>query len=177
MTGFIAAYASEAASIRAVDRLRAAGLQDIETYAPVEGDEQEHAGSRIGLLAAAGGVIGAAFMFGLETLATATSWGYPVDIGGRPPFSWPAYIPIAVAFGLMCAGAAGLLGFLVLLGIWRLWDPVDDFEAMRGASRDRWIVHVHTEEEMLEHRALAVLGATGPIAMRTMSHDLEEVPA
>lgn len=179
MTALVAAYASEAALVRAVDRLRVAGLEEIDTYAPiaVEADERAGEGSPIGALALCGGVFGAAFMFGLETLATATSWGYPIDIGGRPPFSWPAYIPIAVAFGLLSAGASGMLGFLLAAGAGRLWDPVDEFAELRGASRDRWIVHVHTEEEALAARARSVLGATGAIAWRAMSHDLEEVPA
>ncbi len=179
MTALVASYASEAALVRAVDRLRAAGIEKTETFAPlpVELDERTGRGSIVPVLVLAGGVFGAGFMFWLEWLSTATSWGYPVDIGGRPAFSWPAYIPIAIAFGLLCAGVAGIGGFLLATSAWRLWDPLDEFEAMRGASRDRWIAHVHSEDEHAIDRARAVLGATGPVAMRMMSHDLEEVPA
>lgn len=179
MTAVIAAYSSEAALVHAVDRLRTAGLEAIETYAPlpVELDEQAGRGSFLPVFALGGGVFGAGFMFFLETLSTATSWGYPVDIGGRPAFSWPAYIPIAVAFGILCAATAALLFYLIAASALRLWDPVDEFDALRTASRDGWIVHVHSEDEHMIHRARAVLGATGPVAMRMMSDDLEEVPA
>lgn len=179
MTALMAAYPTRTALLRAVDRLRAADLEEIETFAPVpvELDEQAGEGSLAGTVMLAGGVFGAGFMFFLQWLATATSWGYPVDIGGRPAFSWPAYIPITVAFGLLCAGASGLLFYLLATKAWRLWDAVDEFDALRGASRDRWIVHVHSEDEHLLHRASLLLAATEPEAMRMMSHDLEEVPA
>ena len=179
MTALVAAYASEAALVRAVDRLRAAGIETTETYAPLpmEWEERTGGGSIVPVLVLAGGIFGAGFLFFLESLATATSWGYPIDIGGRPAFSWPAYVPIAVAAGILCAGAAGLMGFMLSASAGRLWDPVDEFEAMPGASRDRWIVHVHDEDDHEIERARAVLDATGPLAMRMMSHDLEEVPA
>lgn len=179
MTALVAAYASEAALIHAIDRLREAGLTEIETYSPlaVERDERAGRGSPIGALALIGGVLGAGFLFFLESLATATSWGYPIDIGGRPAFSWPAYVPIAVAAGLLCAGGSAVVGFLIAAGAGRLWDPLDEFDALRGASRDRWIVHVNTEDAALVHRGRAVLETTGPVAMRTMSPELEEVPA
>ncbi len=179
MTAVIASYASEAALIGAVDRLRGLGIEEIETYTPLPVELEEKAGQNsllpVGVLGF--GVFGAGFMFWLEWLSTATSWGYPIDIGGRPAFSWPAYIPITVAFGILCAGAAGLLGYLAITMAWRLWDPVDEFDAMRRTARDRWVVHVHSEDDHLIHRARNAMVASGAVSMRLMSHDLEEVPA
>jgi hypothetical protein len=179
VTAVLASYASEAAVVAAVDRLRELGVEEIETYAPlpVEAEEAAGEGSLLPVVVLGFGVFGAGFMFWLEWLSTATGWGYPIDIGGRPAFSWPAYIPIAVAFGILCAGAAGLIGYLLLTTAWRLWDPVDEFEAMRRTARDRWVVHVHSEDDHLIHRAQTALVASGALSMQLMSHDLEEVPA
>ncbi|HJS86322.1 MAG TPA: DUF3341 domain-containing protein [Acetobacteraceae bacterium] len=179
MTAVIASYGSEAALLDAMERLRDLGADEVETYAPLPVEPDEDAGE--GSLLPAGvlgfGVFGAGFMFWLQWLSTATGWGYPIDIGGRPAFSWPAYIPITVAFGILCAGAAGLIGYLLLTTAWRLWDPVDEFEATSRATRDRWVLHVHSEDDDLIRRARAVITASGALSMRLMSHDLEEVPA
>ncbi len=179
MTAVIASYASEAALVGAVDRLHDLGVEDIETYAPlpVALDADTGQGSPLPVCVLGFGVFGAGFMFCLEWLSTTTSWGYPIDIGGRPAFSWPAYMPIAVAFGILCAGAAGLVGYLLLTTAWRLWDPVDEFDATRRTARDRWVVHVHSEDDHLIQRAQTALAESGAVSMRLMSHDLEEVPA
>lgn len=179
MSALMASFATEAALLEAVDRLGAAGFEEVETYTPVPvADLKEDRLTRLlpsGVMI--GGLLGAAFMYGLECLSTVSNWGYPVDIGGRPKFSWPAYIPIAVAFGLLCAGLAALVLHMTLSPPWRLWDPVDEFDELRGASRDRWIVHVHVEAEADLLRAGVIVAPLRPIAVRTVSPELEEVPA
>ncbi|MBV8615297.1 MAG: DUF3341 domain-containing protein [Acetobacteraceae bacterium] len=179
MTAVLASYASEAALSGAVDRLRALGIEEIETYTPlpVEPGERTGEGSPLPAAVLGFGVFGAGFMFWLQWLSTATSWGYPINIGGRPAFSWPGYIPITVAFGILCAGLAGLAGYLLLATAWRLWDPVDEFEATRRVTRDRWVLHAHSEDDHIIRRARDALVDSGALSMRLLSHDLEEVPA
>jgi len=179
MTAVIASYASEAALAGAVERLRGLGVEEIETYAPlpVEIGERRGEGSLLPAAVLGSGVFGAGFMFWLQWLSTTTSWGYQVNIGGRPAFSWPAYIPITLAFGILCAGIAGLVGYLLLTTAWRLWDPVDEFEATRRATRDRWVLHAHSEDDHLIRRARDAVAESGALSLRLLSHDLEEVPA
>lgn len=179
MTAILAAFGTEAELRHAVDRLRSADLTELETFSPLPIADETASSSESWLpaLVLAGGIGGGGFMFFLETLSTVSSWGYPVDIGGRPAFSWPAYIPIAIAFALLSAAIVGLIGYLIASAAWRLWDPVDAFDDMRRASRDRWIVHVTIDGEQLLDRARLVLTPLRPVAIRVLSHDLEEVPA
>jgi Protein of unknown function (DUF3341) len=179
MTAVVASYASEAALAGAVERLRGLGVEEIETYTPLPLAPEDRAGegSLLPAVVLGFGVFGAGFMFWLQWLSTTTSWGYQVNIGGRPAFSWPAYIPITVAFGILCAGAAGLLGYLLLTAAWRLWDPVDEFEATRRVTRDRWVLHAHSEDDDLIRHARDAMADSGALSLRLLSHDLEEVPA
>ncbi len=179
MTAVIASYASEAALVGAVDRLRRLGIEEIETYTPlpVAVEDRTGEGSLLPAAILGAGVFGAGFMFWLQWLSTATSWGYPIDIGGRPAFSWPGYIPITVAFGILCAGLAGLVGYLLLTTAWRLWDPVDEFEATQRVTRDRWVLHAHGEDDHLIRRARDAVVDSGALSMRLVSEDLQEVPA
>lgn len=179
MSGLMASFLSEAAMLNALDRLRAAGFEEVETFSPIPvlDLKQDRRSSLIPAGVFAGGVLGAAFMLGLEVLSTATDWGYPVNIGGRPKFSWPAYIPIAFAFGLLTAAAAGLLLFVLLMPAWRLWDPVDEFSELRAVSRDRWVIQVHAGEPRELLRASLILAPLKPLAVSTESAELEEVPA
>jgi hypothetical protein len=179
MSAVLASFMTEAALLNALDRLRSAGFEDVETFTPVPVEDLKPRGIA-GLLPMGiflSGVAGAGFMLGLECLSTVSGWGYPIDIGGRPKFSWPAYMPISVAFGILCAAAAGLLLHTILNTGWRLWDPVDEFEEMPGATRDRWIVQVHAEEERELLRASVVLAVLQPIAVHSLSPEMEEVPA
>lgn len=178
MSGLMASFATEAALVNALDRLRSAGFEKVQTYTPVPINDlkpNRTAALFPGAILAAG-LAGAAFMFGLECLSTVSDWGYPVNIGGHPKFSWPDYIPIAVAFGLLCAGLCGLLLHMSIGPAWQLWDPVDEFVELRGASRDRWILHLHAEEERDLLRAGLLLSPLQPIAIRSLSPELEEVP-
>jgi Protein of unknown function (DUF3341) len=158
MRGVLAAFPTEAALERAVSRLGGDGIPS-ETYTP-HPRRTDPPRSWVPLAVLVVGACGTACVFGLQVYATMQN--YPFDIGGRPYFSWPAYVPMAFEFGVLFAVLAGFFGFLLACRLPRLYDPIDEVDAFRAASRDAFFVAVSSTDPRHLARALDILGELQP---------------
>jgi hypothetical protein len=68
---------------------------------------------------------------------------YPLNIGGRPYHSAPAFIPITFEMTVLFAAAAALVSAIVLGGLPRLWHPVFEVDGFERASIDRFWLATH----------------------------------
>jgi len=133
--------------------MRDAGCERLVSYTPFEppADGTAAEASMLPLFILLGGLAGGVGFFLLQTYSDV--WAYPMNIGGRPNFSWPPYILNAFEVGVLCAVTAGFVGFLIASGLPRLYDPVDRFFMFGEASRDAYLLLVETAEPT-RHRAL-----------------------
>jgi hypothetical protein len=158
----VARFSSKEDLTQAAKRLRQHGDLRIETRTPTALDEdQEGAGTSIPLLMFLAGIAGAAAGFGMQTYATV--WSYPLIVGGRPNFFWTSYTVFAFECGVLAAVTTGFVAFFALNRLPRLWEPADECDMLREASRDGWFLIARGE------RAREAVRAERPMRM-------EEVP-
>jgi hypothetical protein len=142
--GLLAEFETPEDLVRAARSARARGLARLEAYTPfpVEG-LREALGipvTRLPLIVLAGGILGALAGFGLQYWVSVVN--YPLDVGGKPDNSWPAFIPITFEVTVLFAALAAVLGMLGANGLPRPNHPLFNVRAFRFASRDRFFLAV-----------------------------------
>ena len=149
MFGLLAKFNTPEDLVAAAGRVYAAGYRNFDAYSPfpVEGlDQAMHLkGSVLPYVILAGGVVGALTGFLMQTFAT--GFDYPLNIGGRPLFSWPAYIPITFELTILFAALAGVLGLFVVSRFPQPYHPVfnsEDFNA--HASLDGFYLGIEASD-------------------------------
>jgi hypothetical protein len=163
--GIVAELGTPEEAVRAVRELRRRGYRRLDAFTPypVEGLEEAIGRPRSRLawtvfpIAMAGA--GAAYLVQLWCNAV----DYPINVGGRPLQSVPAFIPITFETGVLVASIAGVVVFLVRCGLPALWAPVFDVEGFASASLDRFWVGVDDRDPRFDaaelERVLRELGA------------------
>jgi hypothetical protein len=124
--GVMAEFASAEALLAAVRKARAAGYANVEAYAPfpVEGLPEATGFKRnwIPAIVLGGGLAGGIGGYFMQWYSAVLS--YPINSGGKPPHSWPEFIPVTFELTVLVAALAGVIGMLALNGLPRLYHPV-----------------------------------------------------
>jgi hypothetical protein len=110
-----AVFASEGALVDAARECRARGIEIVDVHSPhpVHGID-EIVGirrSRISRVTLAGGVAGLSLGLWLQYWTSATDW--PLDVGGKPFDSLPAFMPVAFESTVLLAGLSTVAALLV----------------------------------------------------------------
>jgi hypothetical protein len=166
MSGILVMFETEQALTEALQHLQPLRVGELKTYTP-KPLELEPPNSPIPFIVLAGGLLGAGLGFFMQYYANAFS--YPLDIGGRPINSWPAYIPVTFEIAVLSAVVAGIFGYFALNRMPRLYDPIDELDSMREAMRDGWLVAIHTEDPDRITQARSIVEEFHPIAIERFS--------
>jgi hypothetical protein len=150
--GVMAEFGSASELLLAVARLRAMGLRKMDAYTPYPIRELEPLlgieRSFIPKVVLAMGLLGAGSGYALQWWCSATA--YPLNVGGRPYHSAPAFIPITFETGVLFAALAAFVLPLVLAGLPRLHHPVFEIEGFESVSVDGYWVAVAADDPELD---------------------------
>jgi hypothetical protein len=112
----VASFESEDDVLAATRAARAAGLRVLDTYTPypVHGldEAQGVRRSRLPYLCFTAAIVGAALKLWFEYWTATVDW--PVNVGGKPWDSLPAFIPVTFEVMVLSAGLSTVLAFLVV---------------------------------------------------------------
>jgi Alternative complex III, ActD subunit len=151
--GILGVFETPEAVKAAAAQLRDLGFRAFEAYTPypVEGlGELVDPGRKRfpPLFMFAGALFGAAWGYFIQYWDEA--WNYPINVGGRPHNSWPAFMVGTFEFMLLVTVAAGLFALLAASRLPQLYHPVFNAEEFARISRDRFALCVEVSDPNFE---------------------------
>jgi hypothetical protein len=170
--GLLAEFISAEQLINASRRTRDAGYARVDAMTPFAVPGLDEAlrlpRNRVPLIFLLGGVIGGLTGFFMQVYADVYS--YPIDVGGRPLYSWPAFIPITFELTILGAGLAGAFGMLALNGFPHPYHPLFNVPEFDLASQDRFFLCIESADPKFE------IEATGEFLRSLGAQNVYEVP-
>jgi Alternative complex III, ActD subunit len=165
MWGMLASFDDAAALARAALRLREAGYRRFDTYTPYQLDELADIPgtprTHIAFVVFAAAFLGAIGGYVMQWYLMVVS--YPINVGGRPLHSWPAFVPITFELMVLTASIAGVVALLAGNGLPRLHHPLFGVPGFERASQDGFLLGVEAADPMFSpqgtRRTLERLGA------------------
>ena len=164
--GLMAEFDSPSAIVAAARRTYEAGYRRINAYSPFPIEELSEAigfhRDYVALCTLICGILGALGGFMLQYWTAAID--YPLNVGGRPLLSLPAFIPITFESTVLLAAFGAFIGNLLMNRLPQPYHPTFNVPAFTRASQDRFFLCVKSDDPMYnEARTRAFFEGLGAI--------------
>jgi hypothetical protein len=144
--GIMAEFREPEQLLNAVRAAYEVGYRKMDAYSPyvVEGVAEAlgFKKTRLPLLVLLGGIAGAVTAYAMQWYSAVID--YPLNVGGRPLHSWPAFVPITFELTVLFAALAGAIGMLALNGLPKLYHPVFNAPQFKRASQTRFFLCIES---------------------------------
>ncbi|MDR3746962.1 MAG: DUF3341 domain-containing protein [Acidobacteriota bacterium] len=146
--GLLAEFETPTELVEASKAAHAAGYRKIDAYSPFPIEEASEAigyhKTTVPLIVLVGGILGGLSGFGLQYWINVIA--YPLNIGGKPYNSWPAFIVPTFEMTILFAGLAGVLGMFALNGLPMPYHPLFNVDRFSAATRDKFFLAVEAAD-------------------------------
>ena len=157
--GVIAEFESPGDLVHAARKVYEQGYRRINGYSPYPIEELSEAigftHTSLPLIVFIGGVLGGLAGFGMQYWMEVID--YPLNVGGRPFNSWPAFIPITFECVILGAAFSAVLGMLILNRLPQPYHPVFNVPSFAMATRDRFFLAVEANDPKFNHATVVAL--------------------
>ena len=147
--GLLAEFVTPQALLDAVLQAKARGYRKMDAFTPYPVEPiceeiEDHKKSKVPLLVLIGGLTGATVGFCFQLWISASA--YPLNIGGRPLNSWPAFVPATFELTILFAAFAAVVGMFALNKLPQPYHPVFNVEGFERATQDRCFLLIEAED-------------------------------
>ncbi len=164
--GIMAEFDTPKAIVAAARQAYEAGYRKMDAYTPFPIEELAEAigfhKNRLPLLVLIGGLIGCIGGYLLQYYLSVIA--YPINVGGRPLHSWPAFIPPTFETTVLIAAFFAVFGMLALNGLPQPYHPVFNVPRFELASRTHFFLCIEASDPKFDlvqtRRFLESLGAS-----------------
>src|SRR5215467_11327595 len=146
--GLMAEFDSPNAVVAAARRVYEAGYRRINAYSPFPIEELSEAigfhRDYVALATLIGGILGGLGGFALQYWTSAID--YPINVGGRPLLSLPAFIPVTFECTILLASFGAFIGNLLMSRLPQPYHPSFNAPNFARASQDRFFLCVKSDD-------------------------------
>jgi hypothetical protein len=162
-SGIVAEFPTVESFVGAYETLASSGYKQLTTWTPfpVRTVLRGLPESKVPWIMLAAGLLGGGTGYLIQWWCNARS--FPIDVGGRPLHSAPAFIPITFESAVLAASVTGFLVLLGFCGMPRLHHRVFEIEGFERAMIDRFWIGVDDSDPAYTERLAEDLTEMGAL--------------
>lgn len=146
--GLLAEFDSPTAVVTAARKAREAGYVKLDAFTPFPIHELDEAlkvpRTILPWLVFGGGLAGLLGGFAMQYWMSAVD--YPLNIGGRPLASWPAFVIPSYEMTILFASITAVVGMIALNGLPMPYHPLFNAPNFTNATADRFFLCIETKD-------------------------------
>ena len=170
--GLVAEFETPTELVNACKAAYAEGYREMDAYSPFPIEEASEAigfhKSAVPLVVLTGGILGGLSGFLLQYWINVIA--YPLNIGGKPFNSWPAFVVPTFEMTILFAGLCGMFGMFALNGLPRPYHPLFHVDQFSKVTRNRFFLCVEAIDPKFD------LAGTQQFMERLKPLSISEVP-
>jgi Protein of unknown function (DUF3341) len=146
--GYLAEFENPTELVVASKKAYGEGYRKMDAYSPFPIEKVAEAigvhGTRLSLVALFGGLLGLAIAFGMQYWISVID--YPINVGGRPFNSWPAFVIPCFELTILGTALATVIGLFAMNGLPLPYHPLFNVPQFLNVSKDGFFLLIEATD-------------------------------